>query len=130
MSYGGETQNEAQERQRREREAAAFLTSLGPQFQKTRSTSPGPTRKVVTPSNSSSVANGTSATRHVVIPSGANGAMLASVTVSAEVEEKRQETLRRLKATHCSVNQDKVGISVSFFHTKYNSRISYRYPYY
>lgn len=115
MSYAGETPAQAQERLKREREAAAFLSSLGPQFQKARSTSPGPSRKVTPSSNSpqqnsavvaGAVVNGN--TRHVVVPSGQNGATIASVTVSAEIEEKRQETLRRLKATHCSVNQEKV----------------------
>ena len=115
MSYGGETAEQERERLHREREAAAFLTSLGPQFQKARSTSPGPTNKVISPSSGGSQQTGGAAivqngnnTRHVVVPSGANGATFASVTVSPEVEAKRQETIRRLKATHCSVNQDKV----------------------
>ena len=112
MSYAGDTPSQEQERLKREGEAAAFLTSLGPQFRKARSTSPGPTRKV-TPSQQQQIDGGGAVvqngnTRHVVVPSGSNGATFASVTVSAEVEEKRQETLRRLKATHCSVNQDKV----------------------
>ena len=113
MSYAEETPAQVQERLKREREAAAFLSSLGPQFQKARSTSPGPAKKVA-PSQpqpqpqprSSGVVNGS---QHVaVVPSGTKGATFVSATVSAEVEEKRQETLRRLKATHCSVNQDKV----------------------
>ena len=100
------------ERQKREREAAAFLSSLGPNFEKARSTSPGPGRKVLAPSGGGGAAvNGTSTaatTRHVVVPSPGGGATVASVTVSAEVEKKRQEALQRLKATHCSVNHEKV----------------------
>lgn len=115
MSYTGETSNDVQERLQREREAAAFLSSLGPQFEKAR---PGhgaiagktPPRTVVgggmnghrVPVNSTTV-------QRPVAPS--VGGTVSVVTVSQEAEEKRQQALRRLKATHCSVNQDKVSTS-------------------
>ena len=118
MSYGGETASEAQERLKREKEAAAFLSSLGPNFEKARATSPAPGTKQ---NASSSVAghhrvvavNGAAAgagQRHVAATSSSPGGGGGSVKiVSAEAEEKRQQALRRLKATHCSVNsQDKV----------------------
>lgn len=126
MSYSGETSSEAQERARREKEAVAFLTSLGPQFQKAHSSSPGPKsinavgQKATThahanggvangPRPAAGVVNGTSAgQRHAASSSTLGSAGVVQVTVSPEVEEKRQQALRRLKATHCSVNHDKV----------------------
>jgi hypothetical protein len=108
--------NEVQDRLQREREAAAFLSSLGPQFEKVRSVSPGPTSaagKTVGMNGHSAVANGTGGVRRTVAaPSSGvqkGGTVSTSVvTVSREAEEKRQQALRRLKATHCSVNHDKV----------------------
>lgn len=89
-----ETTSEAQERQQREREAAAFLSSLGPQFEKA-----GAGKRVVGGQRAPA----------------SNGAPQAPKTISSAVtvslqesEDKRQQALRRLKATHCSVNQEKV----------------------
>ena len=93
-----EATSEAQERQQREREAAAFLTSLGPQFEKA-----GASKRVGGGAVSGQRAHAS------------NGAPQAAKTISSAVtvslqesEEKRQQALRRLKATHCSVNQEKV----------------------
>ena len=106
--------SEVQERLQREREAAAFLSSLGPQFEKVRSISPGPSapagKTAGVNGHGGVVANG-SVHRPVAAPSsvGKGGTVSTSVvTVSREAEEKRQEALRRLKATHCSVNHEKV----------------------
>ena len=108
--------NEVQERLQREREAAAFLSSLGPQFEKVRSISPGPPAaagKTAGVNGHGVVANGNAGgvPRPAAAPSsaGKGGTVSTSVvTVSREAEEKRQQALRRLKATHCSVNQEKV----------------------
>lgn len=124
MSYTGETSCEAQERQRREKEAVAFLTSLGPQFEKA-ARSPGAStagvvggQKTATQPRAvggghgprTAVVNGTAASLRNNAPSSSpvGGGTVMHVTVSPEVEERRQQALRRLKATHCSVNHDKV----------------------
>jgi len=86
-----EATSEAQERQQREREAAAFLTSLGPQFEKA-----GAGKRVGGGAVSSQRAQAS------------NGAPQAAKTISSAVtvslqesEEKRQQALRRLKfSTH------------------------------
>lgn len=121
MSYAGESSNDVQERLQREREAAAFLSSLGPQFEKAR---PGhgailgksPPRTVIGGGGGMNghraAVNGTAVQR----PSApAVGGSVSVVTVSQEAEEKRQQALRRLKATHCSVNQEKVNMQVLSF---------------
>lgn len=116
MAYRGESSNEAQERLQREREAVAFLSSLGPQFEMARSVSPGLGRKTQPRTVGSGAVNGHgiavngAGQRPVAQQSvGGKSAPVASVvTVSRESEEKRQEALRRLKATHCSVNHEKV----------------------
>ena len=113
MSYGGESTSEAQEREQREREAAAFLSSLGPQFQKARSVSPGPgaspgkiTQRTGGAVNGQKVAVNGGPQRAA---GGTGGSISSSVNVSMqESEDKRQQALKRLKATHCSVNQEKV----------------------
>ena len=91
---------EAHERYQREREAAAFLSSLGPQF-----------RKAPTPKNgpqSRPTGGGGVATRSNGAPS-TNKTISTAVTASLqESEDRRQQVLQRLKATHCSVNQEKV----------------------
>ena len=96
--------SEAHERYQREREAAAFLSSLGPQFQKASSTAKNG-------SQSRSTVGGSVATR---LPA-SNGAPSTNKTISTvvtaslqESEDRRQQVLQRLKATHCSVNQEKV----------------------
>lgn len=130
MSYEGETASEAADRLQREKEAAAFLSSLGPQFQKARS--PGPVRKVPATSpasqqqqralgnfNGTKIANGASkpAGNNTAVQSNSaasNGRISSPISVSLqEGEERRQQALRRLKATHCSVNQEKVCCSYS-----------------
>ena len=125
MSYAGESASEVQERLRREKEAAAFLSSLGPNFEKARSTSPGPGasplggRKFTPPSQQNASGGGHKVAVNGAASAGHRQAAVSSspniqrgggtvVMVSAEAEEKRQQALRRLKATHCSVNQDKV----------------------
>ena len=139
MSYVGETSNEAQERVRREKEAVAFLSSLGPQFEKARGT-PGQTNtglNVVGSKTAHSranggpvngparpaVVNGTASKRNVGSSSSLGGGAVVQVTVSPEVEERRQQALRRLKATHCSVNHDKVRIIHCLCAVLYNSSL-------
>ena len=116
--------DEVQDRLQREREAAAFLSSLGPKFEKVRPVSPvGLKKSSVGVNGLGSAVNGSSP----VLPTesstaGQGGAISSVVTVSREAEEKRQEALRRLKATHCSVNHEKVSdcylISCSVSHAK------------
>ena len=106
MSYDGESTSEAQEREQREREAAAFLSSLGPQFQKARSVSPGPGASPgkITQRTGGAVNGGPQRAA-----GGTGGSISSAVNVSMqESEDKRQQALKRLKATHCSVNQEKV----------------------
>lgn len=113
MSYAGESSNDVQERLQREREAAAFLSSLGPQFEKAR---PGH-GAIVGKSPPRAVVGGGGMNGHRVAVNGTGvqrpaapsvGSSVSVVAVSQEAEEKRQQALRRLKATHCSVNQEKV----------------------
>lgn len=118
MSYAGESSNDVQERLQREREAAAFLSSLGPQFEKVRPShgivGKSPPRTVVVGGGGMNghraAVNGTAVQRPVAPSVGEKGSSVSVVTVSQEAEEKRQQALRRLKATHCSVNQEKVHI--------------------
>ena len=95
---------ESQERERLEREAAAFISSITPHLRQ--SPSPGPPgsggRTVHNTVGGQQASNGT-------VPTNAVAANLSSnLQRLQESEEKRQQALQRLKATHCSVNQEKV----------------------
>ena len=117
MSYEGESAAEALERQQLEAEADAFLCNITPSLVRSASPQPpvssgvkkGPiTQRVV------SVPGPTTTSTRSIAASPGNKHIIASLTTKiqqAEAEEKRQETLKRLKATHRSVNQENVIVS-------------------
>ena len=137
MSYSGESTVDAQDRLQREREAAAFLSSLGPQFEKAPHGGGSlASKKVIAPHTAGRTANAKPAgvvvngavagQRHVALSSSSPSSRVVSVTVSPEAEEKRQQALRRLKATHCSVNHDKVHCKYGIRTDIHNSTVSYQ----
>ena len=112
MSFSGETEAEAKERQQREQEADAFLASLTPSLMNTGAIPAGKRSPQPQRASYKMNGNGTVTTR----PSGAthNDKKVAAISALTsnlqllEAEEKRQNALKRIKDTHRSVNEEKV----------------------
>ena len=129
MSYNGESAAEARDREEREREAEAYLRSISPGLvgssasrqvlagragggvqQRSAPVGSIKTKTVVTQSGKPNSSGGGSTMQSIVVGQHQADALssLTSNIQRMQAEEMRQNALKRIKATHRSVNEDQV----------------------